>query len=160
MCQKPGVDEAPVKRRRGKAKRKLTNLGNIRNFFLKIELSKDDIPTVTREGGASTAMRKRKAEGTVEDLDRRPEDSKSRRIAVKETEETVEDTTYLGAKSIYGRGTTADERREATNWVERNWNDSGLIPGDLTKKTKFLINTHCDHEIIASSCYLQLQYSF
>ena len=136
----PGDDEAPTKRRRGKARRKLTNLGNIRNFFLKLEIPKDERPALPREGGAVMTMRKRKAEGMVEEHYRRPKGSKSRRTSLTETEKTVEmtnSTGYLGAKSFCGRGTTEDSRREATNWVESNLDDSGCIPGDLTKKTKF-----------------------
>ena len=136
----PGVDEAPVKRRRGKAKRKLTNLGNIRNFFLKLEIPKDEKPALPREGGAVMTLRKRKAEGVVEEHYRRLEGSKSRRTLLTENEKTVEmtnSTGYLGAKSFCGRGTTEDSGREATNWVECNLDDSGRVPGDLTKKTKF-----------------------
>ena len=76
----------------------------------------------------------------VEEHDRRPDVLKSRRTSATEMKKTVEltiSTNYLGAKSFCGRGTTEDIRREATNWVESNLDDSGCLPGDLTRKTQF-----------------------
>ena len=85
--------------------------------------------------------RKRKSMGVVEDHDGRPEISKSRRTTMKETEKNVHMTTSmysLGAKSFCERGTTYRLRRETTNWVEWKLDESGRLPGELTKKTRIV----------------------
>ena len=130
---------APIKRRRGKARRKLTNLGKISNYFPKMLMTKEWIPAEAKEGGAVLELRKRKSKEMLEDHTRSTTDAKSRRIDVEETDVNESETRsmgYLGAKSSSWRETTDGQTREATNWVELEKDESGRLPRDLDSKTE------------------------
>ena len=140
----PSNTTAPTKRRRGKARRKLTNLGKISDFFPKLLIPKEWKPDLAKEGGAALEMRKRKCMELVEDHATCTTNAKSRRIGMKETDVTKSTTNsmyLLGAKSISRREPTDRRKRETTNWVEIKNDCSELLPRDLDSKTEKRINT-------------------
>ena len=74
----------------------------------------------------------------VEDHAGRTEITKSRQTTTNETEKNVQMTTSmysLGAKSFCERETSYGLRRETTNWMEWKLDESGRLPGGLTRKT-------------------------
>ena len=135
----PSNGLAPTKRRRGKAKRRLTQIGNIRDFFPKLLTTKEWNPAMDMEVGPKVELRKRKALEMLEDHATRTTDAKSRRKMVEETQETKSTTNslmLLGAKSISGRDPTDRLKRETTDWVDNEKDRSGEFPGDLDQETR------------------------
>ena len=143
----PSSNTAPIKRRRGKARPKPTNLGKISNFFTKTVVHKEWKLVGGKEGGDMVEVRKRKAMDVLEQDASCTTPAKSRRIDDGKNVLTgpgIKTMVYLGAKSFSERETTAGQGREDTNW----FNLGGLrarrkcaLPGEFKTDGQNRINT-------------------
>ena len=140
VLKEPGMEVAPTKRRRIKAKRKTTQLGNILDFFPKILAPKEWKPTVDgKEIGRKVEVEKRKAMELLEDDELQTTNTKFRRKMVEEAPKTGSRTTLnenFGAQSFSGRDLTDRRKWEAMIWVDNENEGSGQLPGDLDSRTK------------------------
>ena len=140
VLKEPGMEVAPTKRRRMKAKRKTIQRGKILDFFPKILAPKEWKPMLDgMEIGRKVEVEKRKAMELLEDDELQTTNTKFRRKMVEEAPKTGSRTTFnenFGAQSFSGRDLTDRRKWEASNWEVNEKDDSGQFPGDLDRRTR------------------------
>ena len=142
VLKEPGMEVAPTKRRRMKAKRQTIQRGKILDFFPKILAPKEWKPMLDgMETGRKVEVVKRKAMDMVEDDELRTTTTKFRRKMVEEAPKTGSRTILnenFGAQSFSGRDLTDRRKWEAMVWVDNENEGSGQLPGDLDSRTRTL----------------------